>query len=108
MVLGRREPQLVEEDLRELLVVVLARVDEHLLRPFAQPVGDRRRLDELRPVPDDGENPHVPGDKRAAEMESLLTSIRGTVQGVIGATDHMLWWVSWHTGDADRTRVVKR
>ncbi|MEA2134985.1 MAG: hypothetical protein QOC68_2894 [Solirubrobacteraceae bacterium] len=38
-------------------------------------------------------------------MTSLLGSIRGTVQGVIGATDHMLWWVSWHTrgGNAVRT-----
>jgi hypothetical protein len=53
-VLGAREPELVEEDLGELLVVVLARVDEHLARSLAQPVGDRRRLDELRPVPDDG------------------------------------------------------
>ena len=26
-------------------------------------------------------------------MSSLLGSIRGTVQGVIGATDHVLWWV---------------
>jgi hypothetical protein len=41
-------------------------------------------------------------------MASLLTGIRGTVQGVIGATDHVLWWVSWHTGGADRVRAVKR
>ena len=54
MVLGPRQAELGEEDLGELLVVVLAGVDEHLLRLFAQPVGDRRRLDELRPVPDDG------------------------------------------------------
>jgi hypothetical protein len=31
-------------------------------------------------------------------MVSILTSIRGTVHGVIGATDHVVWWVSWHTG----------
>ena len=40
-------------------------------------------------------------------MVSLLTGIRGTVQGVIGATGHLLWWVSWHTG-ADGPRTVKR
>jgi hypothetical protein len=40
-------------------------------------------------------------------MVSLLTGIRGTVQGVIGATDHVLWWVSWHTG-AVGPRTVKR
>jgi hypothetical protein len=40
-------------------------------------------------------------------MASLLTGIRGTVQGVIGATDHVLWWVSWHTG-ASGARAAKR
>ena len=40
-------------------------------------------------------------------MTSLLTSIRGTVQGMIGATDHLLWLVGWHTG-GDGPRVVKR
>ena len=41
-------------------------------------------------------------------MASLLTGIRGTVQGVIGATGHLLWWVSWHTGAADSVRPAKR
>ncbi len=41
-------------------------------------------------------------------MSSLLSGIRGTVQGVIGATDHVLWWVSWHTGAAAGVRTVKR
>ena len=40
-------------------------------------------------------------------MMSMLTGIRGTVQGVIGATDHVLWWVSWRTG-GDGPRAVKR
>ena len=40
-------------------------------------------------------------------MTSLLTGIRGTVQGMIGATVHVLWWVSWHTG-GNAPRVVKR
>ena len=40
-------------------------------------------------------------------MASLLTGIRGTVQGVIGATDHLLWWVSWHTGGPDGARGLK-
>jgi hypothetical protein len=39
-------------------------------------------------------------------MTSLLDSIRGTVQGVIGATDHVLWWVSWHTGGAKAVRTA--
>jgi len=41
-------------------------------------------------------------------MMSLLSGIRGTVQGVIGATDHVLWWVSWHTRGAEGVRAVKR
>ena len=35
-VLGAREAQLVEEDLRELVVVVLAGVDHHLVAGLAQ------------------------------------------------------------------------
>jgi len=41
-------------------------------------------------------------------MLSLLTPIRGTVQGVLGATDHVLWWVSWRTGGPDGARAVER
>ena len=37
-------------------------------------------------------------------MSSLFGSIRGTVQGVIGAIDHVLWWVNWHTGRTDAVR----
>jgi hypothetical protein len=39
-------------------------------------------------------------------MTSLLGSIRGTVQGVLGAANHVLWWVSWRTGGADAARAV--
>ncbi len=39
-------------------------------------------------------------------MSSLLGSIRGTVQGVIGATDHVLWWVSWRTHGVDGVRTA--
>ena len=41
-------------------------------------------------------------------MTSLITGIRGTVQGVIGATGHVLWWLSWHTRAPDQARAVKR
>ena len=40
-------------------------------------------------------------------MTSLFGSIRGTVQGLIGATDHVLWWVRWHTGRTDATRPAR-
>jgi hypothetical protein len=39
-------------------------------------------------------------------MSSLLQGIRGTVQGVIGATDHVVWWVRWQMGDAQGVRAV--
>jgi hypothetical protein len=58
-VLGARQPELVEEDLRQHVVVVLAGVDEHLRRDRAQRPGHRRCLDELRPVADHGQHARV-------------------------------------------------
>ena len=53
------EPELLEEDVRELPVVVLPRVQHDLLDPrLPQRRGHRRRLDELRTVPDDREDAH--------------------------------------------------
>ena len=37
-------------------------------------------------------------------MSSITNSIRGTVQGVVGATSHVIWWVSWHTNGAAAAR----
>jgi hypothetical protein len=31
-------------------------------------------------------------------MVSLLGSVRGTVHGVLGASRHLAWYVTWHTG----------
>ena len=39
-------------------------------------------------------------------MSSITDSIRGTVQGVVGATSHVLWWVSWHTNGSDAVRAA--
>ena len=47
------------------------------------------------------------GDNGATDMASLLTGIRGTVLGVTRATDHVLWWVGWHSGGADRARMAR-
>ncbi len=56
---GLRQPELLEEDGGELRVVVLPGVQEHFVDPsLAQRDGEGRRLDELRAVPDDRENPH--------------------------------------------------
>ena len=54
------ESELVEEDLRHDVVPVLARVEHDLVDPrFAQCSGERRCLDELRAVADDGEDLHA-------------------------------------------------
>ncbi|MDP9293932.1 MAG: hypothetical protein M3O90_05835 [Actinomycetota bacterium] len=39
-------------------------------------------------------------------MSSLKHSIRGTVHGVLGASLHLLWYMSWQTGDASAVRDV--
>jgi hypothetical protein len=54
-----REPELVEEDLRQLAVVVLPGVQDGLVDPgAAQRRGERRRLDELRAVAHNREDAH--------------------------------------------------
>ena len=56
---GLRQPQLLEEDLRELGVPVLAGVDDDLVDArLAERHRERGRLDELRPVADDGQDAH--------------------------------------------------
>ena len=56
---GLRQPELLEEDLRELVVPMLAGVDDDFLDlRLAERHRERRRLDELRPVPYDGEDAH--------------------------------------------------
>jgi hypothetical protein len=31
-------------------------------------------------------------------MASLITGVRGTVQGVVAASRHALWYLDWRTG----------
>ncbi len=53
------EPELVDEDLRQLVVPVLPRMHDDLVDPrLPERHGERRRLDELRAVADDGEHAH--------------------------------------------------
>jgi hypothetical protein len=61
LALGPRHAELVDEDRRELVVVVLAGVDEQLVVLGAQQARDGGRLDELRAVPDDGEDLQASG-----------------------------------------------
>jgi hypothetical protein len=39
-------------------------------------------------------------------MSSFTNNIRGTVQGVVGAASHVIWWVSWRTGATDAVRTL--
>ena len=54
----RVEPELVEEDLREPGIVVLAGVQHDLLGASREGQRDRSGLDELRPVADDRDDAH--------------------------------------------------
>ena len=75
-VLRLRQVELVEEDLRELAVLVLAGVQDDLLDPaVAQRDRERRRLHELRPVADDGEGPHR-GRGRRGRIGATLAAAR--------------------------------
>jgi hypothetical protein len=58
-VLGRLEPELVEEDLRQVVVVMLARVQYDLLRPVLERQRQGSRLYELGAVADDRKDSHV-------------------------------------------------
>jgi hypothetical protein len=39
-------------------------------------------------------------------MSLITNSIRGTVQGVVGAAAHVIWWVSWRTGGQGAVRAT--
>ena len=69
---GLGQAQLLEEDRRQRGVPVLARVDDALVDPgFAKRGRERRGLDELRPVADDGEDCH--GRRLACRGVGVLT-----------------------------------
>ena len=55
---GRAQPELLEEDLREVGVVVLAGVHEDVVAAAVERPGDWRSLDELRAVAHDGDDLH--------------------------------------------------
>ena len=93
-----RQLQLVEEDLRQRVVIVLAGVDQHLVGHRPQPVRHSRCLHELRAVAYDGEYAHGSGVSACLDMCTILDNVRGTVQGVLAAVGHVLWYVDWHTG----------
>ena len=58
LLLGAGKAELGEEHARERVVVMLAGVHEDLLVALAQQARHGGRLDELRPVAYDGEDPH--------------------------------------------------
>jgi hypothetical protein len=37
-------------------------------------------------------------------MQGLLTSVRGTVQGLLAASRHVLWYLDWHTRGPEAAR----
>ena len=96
--IGPWQPELLEEHARELGVVVLAGMDQHLLIAAPQTVGNRCSFHKLRPVPYDGEYAQEIGVRGCLDMSTILDSVRGTVQGVLSGVGHVIWYVDWHTG----------
>jgi hypothetical protein len=41
-------------------------------------------------------------------MASMVESVRGTVQGVLAASRHVLWYVDWQTRGAAAARRASR
>ena len=72
---GRRDPELVEEHRRELLVVVLPGVDQELFVAFAQRPGHGGGLDELRPVADHRRDAHQRSSDAILSRTSAATSL---------------------------------
>jgi hypothetical protein len=58
LTIGGRDPELLEEDARQIVVVVLARVHEQFLMAFAQGQRHSGCLHELRTIADDGYDLH--------------------------------------------------
>src|SRR5205807_2053555 len=77
--------ELGEEHRREVVVVVLARVDEDLLVLGAQQPRNRRGLDELRPVADDRDNAH--GQAASLRAMSSASAVPTSADTGPGAAD---------------------
>jgi hypothetical protein len=84
----RVEPELVEEDVRELAVVVLACVEDDLVGAAAKGERERAGLDELRSISDDGKDSHVDGESSRGMYRSLLvTALDALVRGLRAKRD---------------------
>src|SRR5207247_8795039 len=84
LVVGPRHPQLLDEHRGQLVVVVLASVHQDLFVTGAQQPRHGGRLDELRPVADDGDDPHpgrYPASASSATMRSRIVRAAALVSG---------------------------
>ena len=107
LAVGRRDAQLVEEDPGQLVVVVLARVDQHLLVFAAQRQRHGGGLHELRPVPDDGGNSHCGVAPTAARCTIMaMGAARKLVGGAIGrrgrGREHAVWYLRYQVEGVTR------
>ena len=50
----------------------------------------------------------TPGTTPHKHMAMLVDNIRGTLAGVIGAADHLAWYVDWQTGNRRCARTGRR
>jgi hypothetical protein len=92
---GRPEPELVEEDLRELRIVVLARVEHDFLdAALLERERQRSRLHELRPVPDDGKDFHGGAESTRSVTRKIILSATPLVARSYGATRMLAWYLT--------------
>ncbi len=86
-VCGLGQSELLEEDLGKLPVPVLARVEDDLLLPRrAQRLGYRPGLDELWPVPDDGEDLHAAQHRISAAVRGGLMIASGLTTALVSGS----------------------
>ena len=120
----RRDAELVEEDPRQLVVVMLPRVDEQLLVALAQGQRHGGRLDELRAVSDDGDDSHDVGRAMGGERHnhadgSRAKASRGRGGRCCRAARHAVWYLRYQldgdtrdddapVGSASRPRTSDR
>src|ERR1700730_823143 len=58
-VVGLSYFEVLEEDLVQFVVVILARMDQHMVRVFVEPTNHAGQADDLRPGPDHGHDFHA-------------------------------------------------
>jgi hypothetical protein len=107
---GSGHAELLEEDPRQLVVVVLAGVDDQLLVALTQQPGDCCRFYELRSITYDGDDAH--GIRRSMMLRRAARTGAGAVRAVArlaaSAGSHVAWWIDYNSGGRGRQDEPKQ